>query len=64
MVDQGSSRRIGDGRTLGYHIPKAEVHLLSPQVLLRTIGGQALQTTTNIEISLNKWDQTVCNILS
>jgi hypothetical protein len=27
---------------LGYHIPKAEVRLLSPQVLLRTIGGQTL----------------------
>jgi hypothetical protein len=38
---------------LGYHIAKAEVHLLSPQVLLRTIGGQALQTTTNIEITLD-----------
>ena len=38
---------------LGYHIPKAEVCLLSPQVLLRTIGGQALQTTMNIEISLD-----------
>jgi hypothetical protein len=38
---------------LGYHIPKAEVHLLSPQVLLRTIGGQALQITINIEITLD-----------
>jgi hypothetical protein len=38
---------------LGYHIPKAEVRLLSPQVLLKPIGGQALQTTTNIEISLD-----------
>ncbi len=38
---------------LGYHIPKAEVHLLSPQVLLKTIGGQALQTTMNIEITLD-----------
>jgi hypothetical protein len=38
---------------LGYHIPKAEVSLLSPQVLLRTIGGQAFQTTTNIEITLD-----------
>jgi hypothetical protein len=38
---------------LSYHIPKAEVCLLSPQVLLRTIGGQARQTTTNIEISLD-----------
>ncbi len=38
---------------LGYHIPKVEVYLLSPQVLLRTIGGQALQTTTNIEVSLD-----------
>jgi hypothetical protein len=25
-----------------YHISKAEVRLLSPQVLLKTIGGQAL----------------------
>ena len=24
---------------LGYHIPTAEVRLLSPQVLLKTIGG-------------------------
>ncbi len=38
---------------LGYHIPKAEVRLLSPQVLIRTIGGQALQTTTNIKITLD-----------
>ncbi len=38
---------------LCYHIPKAELRLLSLQVLLRTIGGQALQITTNIEISLN-----------
>jgi hypothetical protein len=27
---------------LGYHIPNAEVHLLSPQVLLQTIGGHTL----------------------
>jgi hypothetical protein len=38
---------------LGYHIPKAEVPLLSLQVLLRTIGGQALQITMNIEINLD-----------
>jgi hypothetical protein len=28
----------------GYHILNAEVCLLSPQILLKTIGGQALQT--------------------
>jgi hypothetical protein len=27
---------------LGYHIPNGEVRLLSPKVLLKTIGGNAL----------------------
>ena len=37
----------------GYHIPNAEVRLLSPQVLLATVGGQAIQTTTDLRIHLN-----------
>ena len=36
----------------GYHIPNAEVHLLSPQVLLMTIGEHATQTTASYWISL------------
>jgi hypothetical protein len=36
----------------GYHIPDAEVCLLSPQVLLKTIGGHALQTVDKIDIAL------------
>ena len=37
----------------GYHIPTAGVQLLSPQVLLTTVGGQAIQTTTDLKIHLN-----------
>ncbi len=36
----------------GYHIPNAEVCLLSPQVLLKMIGGHALQTVNKINIAL------------
>jgi hypothetical protein len=38
---------------MGYHIPNAEVCLLSPQVLLNTIGGKALQTVQGINIILD-----------
>jgi hypothetical protein len=38
---------------LGYHLPKADVRLLSPQVLITTIGGQSLQTDKEIDTSLN-----------
>jgi hypothetical protein len=38
---------------MGYHIPNAEVRLLSPQVLLNTIGGKAIQTVQGIDIILN-----------
>jgi hypothetical protein len=38
---------------LGYHLPKADVRLLSPQVLITTTGGQLLQTDKGIDISLN-----------
>jgi hypothetical protein len=37
----------------GYHMPKSEVRLLSPQVLLQTIGGHSNQTANGIDISLN-----------
>jgi hypothetical protein len=38
---------------MGYHIPNAEVCLLSPQILLNTIGGKAIQTVQGINITLN-----------
>jgi hypothetical protein len=38
---------------MGYHIPNAEVRLLSPQVLLNTIGGKANQTVQGIDIILD-----------
>jgi hypothetical protein len=38
---------------MGYHIPNAEVHLLSPQFLLNTISGKAIQTVQGIDIILN-----------
>ncbi len=38
---------------MGYHIPNAEVCLLSPQVLLNTIGGKVVQTVQGIDIILD-----------
>jgi hypothetical protein len=38
---------------LGYHMPKADVRLLRPQVLITTIGGQLLQTDKGKDIKLN-----------
>jgi hypothetical protein len=38
---------------MGYHIPYAEVCLLSAQVLLNTIGGKAIQTVQGIDIILD-----------
>jgi hypothetical protein len=35
---------------LGYHIPNAEVCLLSSQVLIKIIGGHALQTANRIDV--------------
>jgi hypothetical protein len=35
---------------LGYHITNAKVHLLSPHILLKTIGGHALQNDKEIAI--------------
>jgi hypothetical protein len=38
---------------MGYHILNAEVCLLSPQVLLNTISGKAIQTVQGINIILD-----------
>lgn len=43
----------------GCHIPKAEVRLLSPQKLLRTHGGDLLQTAEHITLSLGTGDRVV-----
>ncbi len=40
-------------KLMGCHIPNAEVCLLSPQVLLNTIGGKAIQTVQGIGIILD-----------
>jgi hypothetical protein len=48
---------------LGYHIPNAEVCLLSPQVLLQTIGCHTLQTVNSIGIVFdngNNFGATFC----
>ena len=37
----------------GYHTPNAKVQLLSPQVLLTTVGGQAIPTNADLQIHLN-----------
>ena len=36
----------------GFHIPQAEVHLLSPQVLLQEIGGSYLGMTDKLAFTL------------
>jgi hypothetical protein len=49
---------------MGYHIPNAEVRLLSPQVLLNTIGGKAIQTVQGHRHHPQQWFQRKCKILS
>ncbi len=39
----------------GFHIPTAEVRLLSPQLLLNLCGGYTHQTSTKIQISLSRF---------
>ena len=36
----------------GYHIPTADVRLLRPQILLKTIGGQCHQTISHFDVTL------------
>jgi hypothetical protein len=38
---------------MGYHIPTTDVRLLSPQVLIRTLGGHALLNNQGMDISLD-----------
>ena len=38
---------------MGYHIPNADIRLLSPQVLIRTSGGHALLNHNGMDISLD-----------
>jgi hypothetical protein len=52
-----------DVKLLGYHIPTAEVRLLSPQVLLHTFGGDGIITGTGINFALsdgNKFSASYC----
>jgi hypothetical protein len=37
----------------GYHIPHADIRLLSPQVLLSAMGGSSIQTTGGVELKLD-----------
>ena len=37
----------------GYHMPHVDVRLLSPQVLLSTIGGSSIQTRNGVELNLD-----------
>jgi hypothetical protein len=38
---------------MGYHIPNTDVRLLSPQVLIRTLGGHAFLNNQGMDISLD-----------
>jgi hypothetical protein len=37
----------------GYHMPNAKVRLLSPQILIKTVGGRSLQTKKGVELTLD-----------
>ena len=54
---QGSNGKSFSVEVVGYHIPTAEVRLLSPQVLLQTVGGQAFQNAHGIDLSLDNGSQ-------
>jgi hypothetical protein len=52
-----------DVELLGYHIPTAEVRLLSPQVLLHTFGGEGIITRAGVDFALsdgNKFSASYC----
>ena len=52
-----------DIELLGYHIPSADVRLLSPQVLLDTFGGQGIMTGSGIDFALsdgNRFSASLC----
>ena len=45
----------------GFYIPQAEVRLLSPQVLLRLVGGESRQTIANLCLCLDSGIELVAN---
>ncbi len=56
---QGTNGKTISIKVVGYHIPTAEVRLLSPQVLLQTVGGHAFQTVQWIDFTLDNGFQMV-----
>ena len=50
---QGSNGKSFSVEVVGYHIPTAKVCLLSPQVLLQTVGGHAFQHAQGIDFLLD-----------
>jgi hypothetical protein len=50
---QGSNGKSFSVEVVGYHIPTAKVRLLSPQVLLQTVGGHAFQHAQGIDFLLD-----------
>ena len=47
---------------MGYHIPSAEVRLLSPQVLLKTIGGQATLDGSEMKFNLQNGHEFIARL--
>jgi hypothetical protein len=56
---QGTNGKTISIEVVGYHIPTAKVWLLSPQVLLQTVGGHAFQTIQGIDFTLDNGFQMV-----
>ncbi len=56
---QGTNGKTISIKVVGYHIPTAKVKLLSPQVLLQTVGGHAFQTVQGIDFTLDNGFQMV-----
>jgi hypothetical protein len=50
---QGANGKSFSIKVVGYHIPTAEVRLLSLQVLLQTVGGHAFQHAQGIDFLLD-----------
>ena len=51
-----------DIELLGYHIPSADVRLLSPQVLFDTFGGQGIMTGSGIDFVLSDGNRFSANL--
>jgi hypothetical protein len=48
----------------GYHMPHADIRLLSLQILLSTIGGSSIQTRNGVELNLDNGVNLFCSTLS